>query len=155
MQTRFKALIFMSDLNYLHLYLIGRSLKEKPNYKPTPQKRSIPRQSSKSDDVPCDICQGNKSTAVKSCLVCRQSYCEVHLTPHLRDQSKTTHMLTDPGSFVTSHLCKNHKKLLENFCKTDKTPVCAKCTTREHKHHEIVPMENESRKIRVRGRGLF
>lgn len=61
-----------------------------------------------------------------------------------------THMLIDPGTFVTSHLCQNHKKLLEKFCKTDRTPVCMKCTEREHKHHEIVPMETESRKIRVR-----
>lgn len=118
--------------------------------KPTPRKRSIPRQSSKSDDVPCDVCQENMSTAVKSCAVCRQSYCEIHLTPHLRDRSMATHTLIDPGAFVTSHLCQNHKKLLEKFCKTDRTPVCMKCIEREHKHHELVPLETESRKIRVR-----
>uniref|UniRef100_A0A3Q3XKF5 RING-type domain-containing protein n=1 Tax=Mola mola TaxID=94237 RepID=A0A3Q3XKF5_MOLML len=107
-------------------------------------KRRIPRQPSKSDHVPCDVCNEDKSGAVKSCLVCRQSYCETHLTPHLRDQ----HMLTDPGTFVTSHLCRKHNRLLEKFCRTDSTLVCATCREREHRHHEVVPMEDESSSVR-------
>ncbi|XP_044039010.1 nuclear factor 7, ovary-like [Siniperca chuatsi] len=125
-----------------------RSLKGKPAYKPAPPKRLVPRQHSVSD-VPCDICQGNKSTAVKSCLVCRESYCEIHLTPHLRDQMMTRHGLTDPATFTTSHICRNHNEFLEMFCNRDQTPVCMKCKEREHKHHEIVPMEKESIRIRT------
>ncbi|KAM9335135.1 E3 ubiquitin-protein ligase TRIM39-like [Symphorus nematophorus] len=125
-----------------------RSLKDKPKYKPAPAKRRIPRHPSKSDNVSCDVCQGNKLTAVKSCLVCRESYCEHHLTPHLRDQLLTKHTLTDPGTFITSHLCHKHNKLLERFCITDRTPVCVKCTERDHKYHETVPMEEESMRIR-------
>ncbi|XP_073331677.1 E3 ubiquitin-protein ligase TRIM21-like [Pagrus major] len=125
-----------------------RSLKEKPKYKPTPQKRSIPRQHSRSDDVQCDICQGTKLAAVKSCFICRKSYCDNHLTPHLSDQEMTKHTLTDPGTFITSYLCQNHNKLLEKFCKTDNTPVCSKCIERDHKNHEIVPLEHESRRIK-------
>lgn len=63
---------------------------------------------------------------------------------------KTKHMLTDPGTFVTSHLCQNHMRLLEKFCKEDRKAVCMKCIETEHIHHEVVPMENESTKIRVR-----
>ncbi|XP_041820632.1 E3 ubiquitin-protein ligase TRIM39-like [Chelmon rostratus] len=125
-----------------------RSLKDTPKYKPAPTKKRTPRQLSVSDDVPCDICKGGEIMAVKSCLVCRESYCEIHLTPHLRDQLMTKHMLTDPGTFTTSHLCKRHGKLLEKFCKTDRAPVCMRCTERDHKHHEIIPMEQESRRIR-------
>lgn len=137
-----------------HVYLIKRSLKEKPKYKPTPKRRSIPRKPSRSDDVQCDICQGIKLAAVKSCLVCWKSYCDNHLTPHLSDQELTKHTLTDPGTFVTSHFCQNHNNLLEKFCKTDKTPVCSKCIEREHKNHEIVPLEQESRRIKVRKREI-
>ncbi|KAM8747385.1 E3 ubiquitin-protein ligase TRIM21-like isoform 1-T1 [Acanthopagrus schlegelii] len=126
-----------------------KSLKEKPKYKPTPKRRSIPRKPSRSDDVQCDICQGTKLAAVKSCLVCRKSYCDNHLTPHLSDQELTKHALTDPGTFVTSHFCQNHNNLLEKFCKTDKTPVCSKCIEREHKNHEITPLEQESRRIKA------
>ncbi|XP_076580698.1 E3 ubiquitin-protein ligase TRIM39-like [Chaetodon auriga] len=125
-----------------------RSLKDKPKYKTAPQKIRIRRELSKTDEVPCDICQEDKLLAVKSCLMCRESYCEVHLTPHLRDQLMTKHMLTDPGTFINSHLCKKHGRLLEKFCKTDRTIVCIKCTEREHKHHEIIPMEQESKRIR-------
>ncbi|KAM3590230.1 uncharacterized protein V6R79_006221 [Siganus canaliculatus] len=120
----------------------------KHRHKPKPLRPPrMPRQPSKSDEVPCDLCQGNKIMAVKSCLVCRESYCETHLTPHLRDQLKTKHMLTDPGTFINSHLCKNHNKLLENFCKTDNMLICTKCM-KDHRHHDVVPVEMESNGIK-------
>ncbi|XP_017292984.1 E3 ubiquitin-protein ligase TRIM21-like [Kryptolebias marmoratus] len=117
--------------------------------KPVPAKRQISRKASKSDDIHCDICNENKLTAVKSCLVCQVSYCETHLTPHLRDPMMTKHRLTDPATFSTRHLCRNHNKTLEMFCKRDQTPVCMKCTETDHKHHEVVPMEKESRRIKT------
>ncbi|XP_070785704.1 E3 ubiquitin-protein ligase TRIM21-like [Enoplosus armatus] len=124
------------------------SLRGKPTYKPAPPKRHFPRQPSKSD-VPCDICHGNKATAVKSCLVCRESYCEIHLTPHLNDQVMTKHRLTDPATFTTSHLCRKHSMILERFCNNEKKPVCMKCTERDHKYHDIVPIERESNRIKT------
>ncbi|KAM4537320.1 E3 ubiquitin-protein ligase TRIM21-like [Odontesthes bonariensis] len=124
-----------------------RSLREKTANKPVPAKRQTSRQSSKSEDIPCDVCHGNKLTAVKSCLVCQASYCEMHLAPHLRDPVMTKHRLTDPATFATSHLCRNHNKPLEMFCKREQTPVCVKCMERDHKHHEVVPIEKESKRI--------
>ncbi|XP_054863709.1 E3 ubiquitin-protein ligase TRIM39-like isoform X2 [Amphiprion ocellaris] len=126
-----------------------RSLKGKPGYKPVPPKRLSQRQSSRSDEVPCNICDEHTVTAVKSCFVCQASYCDVHLTPHQQDPVLMKHRLVDPAVFATSHHCRNHNKLLEMFCKTDQTPVCLKCTERDHKHHEIVPMEKESRRIKT------
>ncbi|XP_041840969.1 E3 ubiquitin-protein ligase TRIM39-like [Melanotaenia boesemani] len=126
-----------------------RSLREKPANKPVPPKRHFTRQSFTSEDIPCDVCHENKETAVKSCLVCQASYCEMHLTPHLRDPVMTKHRLTDPATFSTSHLCRNHNKPLEMFCKKEQTPVCRKCTERDHKHHEVVPMETESKRIKM------
>ncbi|XP_030017443.1 E3 ubiquitin-protein ligase TRIM39-like [Sphaeramia orbicularis] len=128
------------------------SLKEKVTYKPAPLKRQNPRLSkslSSSDEVFCDTCAGNNIRAVKSCLVCRASYCEVHLVPHLRDQALITHTLTDPGTFTTSHVCQKHNMLLEMFCKKDQVLVCAKCIDRDHKHHEIITIEKETRRIKA------
>lgn len=102
------------------------------------------------EDVPCDICHGNKAPSVKSCLVCQASYCEIHLVPHQRDPALQRHCLTDPAIFNTSHLCRKHNKPLTMFCKQDHTTVCSKCTEGDHKHHKIVPMEKESRRVKVR-----
>ncbi|XP_034713034.1 E3 ubiquitin-protein ligase TRIM39-like isoform X1 [Etheostoma cragini] len=126
-----------------------RSIKDKPHYKPAPLKRPVPRQPSKSD-VPCDICEGNLVMAVKSCFVCQASYCESHLIPHLRDAVLTKHRLTDPATFITSHLCISHNKLLDMFCKREQTPICTKCREKDHKHHEIVSIEKASMGVRTK-----
>lgn len=117
--------------------------------RPIPAKRLF-KSRSPPVDVPCDLCQGIKLSAAKSCLTCCKSYCESHLTPHLKDLSLTKHSLTDPGTFISVHHCKEHNKPLEKFCRTDKTPVCMKCMEREHRHHVVVPLEMESKSIRVR-----
>ncbi|KAI3375672.1 hypothetical protein L3Q82_003975 [Scortum barcoo] len=130
------------------------SLKGKPKYKPAPPKRLMTKQYSKSEDVPCDTCHIGKATAVKSCLVCRASYCENHLTPHLRDQVLTKHRLTDPATFINSHLCRQHNMLLEGFCKRERKPVCVTCMEGDHRHHEVVPMEMESEKIKAQMRSI-
>ncbi|XP_035530853.1 E3 ubiquitin-protein ligase TRIM39-like isoform X2 [Morone saxatilis] len=106
-----------------------------------------PNELFEAEEVPCDICCGNKSTSVKSCLVCQASYCELHLTPHLRDPALQRHRLTDPATFPSSHLCRKHNEPLTMFCKRDQMPVCVKCTGRDHKHHKTVPIEKESKRI--------
>ncbi|XP_045921376.1 E3 ubiquitin-protein ligase TRIM39-like isoform X1 [Micropterus dolomieu] len=108
-----------------------------------------PDQLVEAEEVPCNICHGDKSTSVKSCLVCQVSYCELHLTPHLREPALQRHRLTDPAIFPTSHLCRKHNKRLTMFCKKDQTPVCVRCTESHHKHHETVPMEKESESIKL------
>ncbi|KAK9524968.1 hypothetical protein VZT92_017324 [Zoarces viviparus] len=128
-----------------------KSMKGQPPHKPAPPKISktiggSPRQTS--FDVPCDICQEN-ILSVKSCVMCRKSYCEIHLTPHLRDPVLTMHRLTDPGTFVTSHLCVIHNKLLDKFCKSDQTLICGECREFEHKRHEIVSIEREGKRVRI------
>ncbi|XP_034057101.1 E3 ubiquitin-protein ligase TRIM39-like [Gymnodraco acuticeps] len=125
-----------------------KSIKGQPEYKPAPPKRMVQRRQ-QSEEVSCDICQGNNIIAVKSCLVCQASYCEIHLTPHLRDPPLMKHRLTDPAIFATSHLCRSHNMILDMFCKRDQTPICVKCRERDHKNHEIVPIEKESKRVRT------
>lgn len=91
---------------------------------------------------------------MKSCLVCQESYCSVHLIPHQREPVLQRHRMSDPATFATRNLCRNHNKRLEMFCKTDHTPVCLQCTKMDHKGHKTVNLERESKKIKVRRRGL-
>ncbi|XP_022623902.1 E3 ubiquitin-protein ligase TRIM21-like [Seriola dumerili] len=97
-------------------------------------------------DVTCDICHEYKSVAVRSCLTCQVSYCEIHLTPHMKDPVMMMHRLTDPATF--SHLCRIHNKPLDLFCKNDQMPVCVRCTETEHINHYTVPIEKEGKKIK-------
>uniref|UniRef100_A0A8C6S819 Bloodthirsty n=1 Tax=Neogobius melanostomus TaxID=47308 RepID=A0A8C6S819_9GOBI len=106
-------------------------------------------QGSLSDEVLCSVCTGLQLNAVKSCLVCQASYCDLHLGPHLRDEALQKHRLTDPATFPSSHLCRKHNKPLEMFCKKDQTPVCARCCGREHKNHQVVPIDRASKKVKA------
>ncbi|XP_071315932.1 E3 ubiquitin-protein ligase TRIM21-like [Trachinotus anak] len=110
--------------------------------------RPSPNHLSDADNVPCDICHGDKSASVKSCLVCQVSYCEIHLMPHLRDPALQRHRLTDPATFPASHLCRKHNMPLTMFCEKDQTSVCTKCIERGHKNHKIVPIEKASKRIK-------
>uniref|UniRef100_A0A8D0CWT3 RING-type domain-containing protein n=1 Tax=Sander lucioperca TaxID=283035 RepID=A0A8D0CWT3_SANLU len=101
------------------------------------------------EEIPCDICRGDKSQSVKSCLVCQASYCEPHLTPHLSDPALHRHQLTDPATLATSHLCRKHHEPLTMFCKKDQKPVCVQCTERKHKHHKTVPIEEKNKMVKT------
>ncbi|KAI3376216.1 hypothetical protein L3Q82_016730 [Scortum barcoo] len=101
------------------------------------------------DDVPCDICHGDKARSVKSCLDCQTSYCELHLSAHLKDPAMQRHRLKDRATFPTRGLCRKHSKPLTMFCKRDQMPLCEKCAERDHKYHETVHMVKESKKVKA------
>lgn len=97
----------------------------------------------------CDVCTGNRTKAVKSCLVCLTSYCEIHLEPHLRVATLKIHKLIEPVATLETRICKRHQRLLELFCRSDQKCVCVLCTEREHHSHDTVPVERESREKKV------
>ncbi|XP_034096574.1 E3 ubiquitin-protein ligase TRIM39-like [Gymnodraco acuticeps] len=95
----------------------------------------------KPGEVPCDACTGTRLKALKSCLVCLESYCETHLEPHLTRAGLKKHQLIDPEENLESRMCVKHDKLLELFCKTDQVCVCMLCTVSDHKTHDVVPLK--------------
>ncbi|KAM4622043.1 E3 ubiquitin-protein ligase TRIM21-like isoform 2-T2 [Polymixia lowei] len=95
------------------------------------------------ENVFCDICTGAKVTAVKSCLVCLNSYCATHLEPHQRIPALKRHKLIHPVENLEDMICKEHHRPLELFCKADQTFVCEFCTDGEHKNHKTVSLEEE------------
>ncbi|XP_037623511.1 probable E3 ubiquitin-protein ligase TRIML1 [Sebastes umbrosus] len=102
---------------------------------------SSEQQAAKPGEVPCDVCTGTKLKALKSCLVCLDSYCETHLEPHLTRSGLKRHQLIDPVENLEGRMCTKHDKLLELFCKTDQMCVCMLCTYSDHKTHDVVPLK--------------
>ncbi|KAA0718662.1 E3 ubiquitin/ISG15 ligase TRIM25 [Triplophysa tibetana] len=88
-------------------------------------------------DVECDVCTERKHIAVKSCLVCLESYCETHLKQHEAFRTERQHKVTEPTGRLQM-ICSQHDRLLEVFCRTDQKCICLLCTMDEHKNHDTV-----------------
>ncbi|XP_048017570.1 E3 ubiquitin-protein ligase TRIM39-like [Megalobrama amblycephala] len=93
----------------------------------------------------CDFCAERKQKAVKSCLTCQSSYCDDHLELHLRVPRLKKHTLINAVENLEDYICQKHERPLEMFCRDDQTCVCLSCTEGEHRTHNTVPIEEESR----------
>ncbi len=91
----------------------------------------------KAGDVQCDVCTGRKYKAVKSCLVCLNSYCQNHSEQHESFFKGKRHKVTDATGRLQEMICKKHEKLLEVFCRTDQECICVLCMD-DHTNHDTV-----------------
>ena len=77
----------------------------------------------------------------KRVVSCEESYCTVHIIPHLENAVLRQHVLVSPMG-DTGRLCKEHGKEQELYCEPDETPLCAYCMLpAEAKHgdgHNVV-----------------
>ncbi|XP_039542983.1 tripartite motif-containing protein 16-like [Pimephales promelas] len=94
-----------------------------------------------SGDVQCDSCTGNKQKAVKSCLECRSSYCQIHLEQHESLFRSKGHNLMDATGRLQEMICPQHGKILEIYCRTDQLCICMLCFVDEHRSHDTVSTE--------------
>ncbi|XP_051742079.1 tripartite motif-containing protein 16-like [Ctenopharyngodon idella] len=89
-------------------------------------------------DVQCDVCTGRKYKAVKSCLVCQESFCQTHFDRHEEYHSRKPHKVIDATERLQDMICRKHDKELEMFCITDQQCICVWCKESEHKDHNTV-----------------
>uniref|UniRef100_A0A3B3SB07 Uncharacterized protein n=1 Tax=Paramormyrops kingsleyae TaxID=1676925 RepID=A0A3B3SB07_9TELE len=89
-------------------------------------------------DVECDVCTRRKHKAVKSCLVCLDSYCETDLQLHNKLHHTKQHKLIDATSHLKDKVCSHHDKPLEVYCHTDQQYICLLCVMDEHRGHDTV-----------------
>uniref|UniRef100_A0A672LU98 Tripartite motif-containing protein 16-like protein n=1 Tax=Sinocyclocheilus grahami TaxID=75366 RepID=A0A672LU98_SINGR len=90
-------------------------------------------------DVQCEVfCTGRKYKAIKSCLVCQESYCQTHFDGHEEFHSRKPHKVIDATGRLQEMICQKHEKHLEMYCITDQQCICELCTKYEHKNHETV-----------------
>ncbi|KAL0963419.1 hypothetical protein UPYG_G00306190 [Umbra pygmaea] len=102
-------------------------------------------QAAQPGEVHCDICPGRQVKALKSCLECLASYCEIHLEPHQILPTFKKHNLMEPVMNMEDRVCKRHQRLLGLFCRSDQTYLCQICTEKRHQKHNVVTLEEESR----------
>ncbi|ROL49762.1 Tripartite motif-containing protein 47 [Anabarilius grahami] len=89
-------------------------------------------------DVQCDVCTGRKYKAVKSCLVCLESFCQTHFDRHEEYHSRKPHKVIDATGRLQDMICHKHDKELEMYCITDQQCICVWCKESEHKNHNTV-----------------
>ncbi|XP_067218136.1 tripartite motif-containing protein 16-like [Chanodichthys erythropterus] len=94
-------------------------------------------------DVECDVCTGRKYKAVKSCLMCLESYCNTHFGHHEEFHLGRRHKVTDATGRLQEMICSHHDRLLEVFCRTDQRCICLMCTMDKHTNHDTVSAEAE------------
>ncbi|KAI2645321.1 Tripartite motif-containing protein 16 [Labeo rohita] len=94
-------------------------------------------------DVECDICTGKKCKAVKSCLVCLNSYCQNHLEQHEDFFKGKKHNLMDATGRLKEMICCKHDKQLDIYCRIDQQCICYLCGMDEHKNHATVTAAEE------------
>ncbi|XP_065118017.1 tripartite motif-containing protein 16-like [Paramisgurnus dabryanus] len=97
-------------------------------------------------DVKCDVCTERKHKAVKSCLVCLNSYCQNHLEQHENSFKCKRHNLIDATGRLQQMICPQHEKPLEIYCKTDQLCICYLCMVGKHKNHNTMPAKEERSK---------
>uniref|UniRef100_A0A3B4F5G8 E3 ubiquitin-protein ligase TRIM21-like n=1 Tax=Pundamilia nyererei TaxID=303518 RepID=A0A3B4F5G8_9CICH len=98
-------------------------------------------QASPGAGVLCGICTDTPQEAIKSCVECQTSYCDVHLAPHHLAPGLKKHTLIEPVASLEGRICEEHNKLLMWFCRDDSALLCDVCSSSRHKEHSVVPVE--------------
>ncbi|XP_051503867.1 E3 ubiquitin/ISG15 ligase TRIM25-like [Myxocyprinus asiaticus] len=88
-------------------------------------------------DMKCDVCKGRKLKAIKSCLVCLASYCQIHLHPHYESDAFKNHNLVNAFPQLKQQICSQHHKALEIYCHDDGRCICVLCLG-DHIGHRTV-----------------
>uniref|UniRef100_A0A8C4TF07 E3 ubiquitin/ISG15 ligase TRIM25-like n=1 Tax=Erpetoichthys calabaricus TaxID=27687 RepID=A0A8C4TF07_ERPCA len=99
------------------------------------------------DDIECSFCSEIKLKAVKSCLTCLASYCEIHLQSHYKINTLKNHKLVNPTRNIENYMCSEHQKALELFCTDHCVCICSSCVADKHKnHHTVLPEKERAKK---------
>ncbi|XP_040295528.1 E3 ubiquitin-protein ligase TRIM39-like [Bufo bufo] len=98
----------------------------------------------KAAGISCTYCVHSSVPAVKTCLMCEASLCDVHLSVHSKS---TDHVLTEPTSSIDNRKCATHREMLKYYCCKDATCICVSCCVfGEHRGHQVELLKEASEK---------
>ncbi|XP_068102669.1 E3 ubiquitin-protein ligase TRIM58-like [Hyperolius riggenbachi] len=101
----------------------------------------------------CTYCVHASVPAVKTCLMCEASLCDVHLGVHSKS---VDHVLTEPTSSTESRKCSTHNEILKYFCCKDAACICVSCCVfGEHRGHKVELLKEASDKKKDRMRKVL
>ncbi|XP_056617558.1 E3 ubiquitin/ISG15 ligase TRIM25-like isoform X2 [Triplophysa dalaica] len=107
-------------------------------------------------DEGCDVCRVRKRKAIKSCLVCLASYCQIHVKPHYASETFKKHKLVEPG--LQQQICSQHHRALEIYCQDDRKCICVLCTGEKHRGHRTISAATEmverQKELKIRRRNI-
>ncbi|XP_030635295.1 probable E3 ubiquitin-protein ligase TRIML1 [Chanos chanos] len=103
-------------------------------------------------EVVCDVCSGNRRLkAVKSCLVCVASYCNLHVEQHRSTPRLRGHHLVAPVEELDQRACLTHGRPLELYSCEEGKCICALCV---QEGRQVVPIETERNRRQEELRGI-
>ncbi|KAM4698676.1 uncharacterized protein WCC33_014199 [Rhinophrynus dorsalis] len=92
----------------------------------------------------CSYCVNSPVPAVKSCLRCEVSLCDIHLWLHKKSEK---HVLIEPTTSIENKKCPIHKELLKYHCPKDGACICVSCClVGEHRGHQVELLNETSEK---------
>ncbi|XP_066432917.1 E3 ubiquitin/ISG15 ligase TRIM25-like [Eleutherodactylus coqui] len=98
----------------------------------------------KAAGISCTYCVHSSVPAVKTCLMCEASLCDVHLSVHSKS---TDHILTEPTISMDNRKCATHREMLKYYCCKDAACICVSCCVfGEHRGHQVELLKEASEK---------
>ncbi|XP_075426460.1 E3 ubiquitin-protein ligase TRIM11-like [Ascaphus truei] len=83
----------------------------------------------------CTYCVNDSVPAVRTCLHCEASLCDIHLKAHT---DSAEHTLIKPTASLEGRKCLVHKELLKYYCSEDAANICVSCCLfGEHMGHRV------------------
>uniref|UniRef100_A0A8C5PJP5 Uncharacterized protein n=1 Tax=Leptobrachium leishanense TaxID=445787 RepID=A0A8C5PJP5_9ANUR len=92
----------------------------------------------------CVYCVQAPVPAVKTCVQCETSLCDLHLAAH---NQSVEHSLTEPTVFMGNKKCPVHNEAFKYYCTRDAVCACVSCCLAgEHKKHDVELLAEASEK---------
>ncbi|KAM4675138.1 E3 ubiquitin/ISG15 ligase TRIM25-like [Discoglossus pictus] len=99
-------------------------------------------------EVFCTYCVSSPVLAVKTCLLCEASLCDIHLGAHSKS---SFHVLIEPTASMEGQKCSVHNELFKYFCYQDSAFLCGTCSLEgNHNGHQVELLNDASEKMKVK-----